>query len=690
MVSFFRFKVPDAEDRPVDAFSALVSVLDPRTGRQWTTSRVDAVLLDALRRPKTARAVDAQSPCAVLEELRAYGLPREFACPHDAPALGGAPLRFRWGDLTLEDAAGEIALRFQEPDGARELSLRLRPAVPRLTLGAAAAVGESDERMEYVTYPRMRLQGSAGGCVVEGEAWFDHQWGGQAWMQSAESPPRLRGWEWLGFQLDDGSDWVLMTHSHVRTGEEFARHLTVRDASGEIHVYRAFHWEPLRWWTSLATRIRYPVEWKLTVPERQAELVFSPFAEDQEIRVLGPQRAVWEGAGCVRGCIRGRGVEGAGRLEIQGRGYVFDLAGYLRGWAGPVDAALADFLPRTVEEEDLRRFAGPPEWTYEPSSYTSMLATPLWDLLARNGKRWRAVLSFLLLDAMGRDPRPVSDVVFVLPELLHNASLIIDDIQDDALLRRGQEAIHRRYGIDVAISAANTAYFLPLLLVLDHANLTREEKDAVSRVYQRSLVRAHLGQSLDLFWSRALNEAQLEAWLADSIGPKILQMYALKTAAPVEGAAEAAALLAGASEPARRAALRFARALGVAFQLVDDVSNFSDSPAWGKERGEDLRTGKLTYVILLALGALPRGDGDRLRQILCRPELRLDPKALRAGIELILGSGVCGRVREQARTMVVPAWQGLSQWIPASVSKSELRTLWEGLLGGPFHDDEFQ
>jgi len=381
-------------------------------------------------------------------------------------------------------------------------------------------------------------------------------------------------------------------------------------------------------------------------------------------------------------------VEGSARLEGQGRGYLLDSSAFLRGWAGLVDRELLRFLPKAMEESDIRRYAGPPAWLHEPSSYTSSLAKPLWDLMDRDGKRWRAVFSCLLLDALGRDPEPLLDVMFVLPELLHNASLIIDDIQDDSALRRGQEAIHRRYGLDVAISAANTAYFLPLLLVLDHAVLTVAEKQAICEAYQRQLVRAHLGQSLDIFWTRSLSAAQLEGWMADSIGPKILQMYALKTAAPVEGLAEAAALLAGIGPDARQTVAQFARSLGLAFQLIDDIKNFSGSQGWGKRRGEDLASGKLTYLIFRALETLPPPERGFLRDILCRPERRSDPDFLKRGIELVVHSGACEQVREQARALVAPAWEALSLYVPPSSSKAELRFLWESLMEPSMEDRE--
>lgn len=681
MASLFRSQIPDEDGQSAQVFSVLISILDPRSGRQWTSSRVDRRLLEAINTTDTTRRIDPFSPQVVLDELRACGLPREFESPATTPRLSGNPLSFEWGDLKLAGAPEGVVLAFHEPRTRRLLRLELQPVTKRLTIEASRMAGPAEEAMEHVTYPRMHLEGSAGGQPIEGEAWFDHQWGGSAWLQSADSPPRVRGWDWLGFQLDDGSAWVVMAQWDAQSSQELCRSVTMRDSSGDVRVFRSFEWEPVRWWRSPATRIRHPVAWTLNIPECEAALEFEPFADHQEIRVFGPQRAIWEGAGRMRGLLRGRSVEGAGRLEGQGRGYIFDFTSYTRCWAERVDRELAVFLPRVMAEHDLRRYAGPPVGIYEPSAYTSILAKPLWDLIGRDGKRWRAVLSYLLLDALGRDAEPLRDICFVLPELLHTASLIIDDIQDDSAICRGQEAIHCRYGLDVAISSANTTYFLPLLLVLDHPLLTPEEKHAICDTYQRQLIRAHLGQSLDLFWTHGFNESQLAARMADSIGPKILQMYALKTAAPVEGVAQAALTLAQADESTQRAVLQFARSFGLAFQLIDDVNNFTDSPEWGKQQGEDLKRGKLTYLLFRALQELPAAECSVLRGLLCRPDLRAVPAALHHGIDLVLRSGACTLVRKEARDLVAPAWEALSRCIPPSSSKTELRLLWESLVG---------
>ncbi|MBI3678733.1 MAG: polyprenyl synthetase family protein [Proteobacteria bacterium] len=681
MVSIFRAEIPDANGRPISAYSALISVLDARTGVQHSSSSVDRAALRAIEEPDTARKIDPFTPSVVLDEFRRFGLPREFECPQTPPLLRSAPFDFQWADLKLASDGEDIQLQFDRPGTGVPLRFNLKARSPKLTIDSARSVGEPEEAMHYVTYPQMSLTGCSAGDEVRGEAWLDHQWGGKAWLQSGESSPQVRGWDWLGCVLDDGSTWVLGSHWNVRTREELARHLTVRDAKGRTRAIPLFEWLPTRWWTSPATRVSHPVAWRLRVSALDADLVFTPFADNQEVRVFTPQRAIWEGAGRLHGTVGGKAVHGFARLESQGRGYVFASSDYLRGWTTLVDEQLLKFLPRTIEREHLQLYSNAKAGIGDTAAHTTMLARPLWDLMDRDGKRWRAVLAYLLLDTLGRDPEPLRDLIFTVPELLHNASLIIDDIQDDSSIRRGHEAIHRRYGLGAAISAANTVYFLPLLKVIDHPVLTKDEKQAILEAYTRQLVRAHLGQSMDLYWSQELSVAHLDAWMAQSFPKKILEMYALKTGAPVEGVAQLASLLSGVDRSTENAAVAFAQAFGLAFQLVDDVNNFSESPAWGKRQGEDLHAGKPTYLIVSALEMLGARDQARLRDILCRRELREDPATLAEGIALVIGSGSRERVRQEARDLVVPAWEALSRQVAASSAKAELRFLWESLLG---------
>jgi len=266
--------------------------------------------------------------------------------------------------------------------------------------------------------------------------------------------------------------------------------------------------------------------------------------------------------------------------------------------------------------------------------------------------------------------------VCVLAELPHTGSLIIDDIEDDSVLRRGGPCIHLTHGVDIAINAANTLYFLPLLPVAGHPCLTSEHKLFIHEILAQQYVKAHLGQALDLHWSRALCPERLKEWMADSLSEKILEMYALKTAAVMEGLAEVAGIIAGASAHVRAACVRFARNMAVAFQIADDVYCFSSSPRWRKTLGEDLAGGKLTFVIHRALSQLEGPDGERLGAILCSR----DAASLEEGCELMRKSGALDSGLEEARAMMRSAWRELAPHLRPSEPRMLLRALCENLV----------
>src|SRR5438105_3864711 len=203
-----------------------------------------------------------------------------------------------------------------------------------------------------------------------------------------------------------------------------------------------------------------------------------------------------------------------------------------------VDRRLAEFLPREIDDAKLRHFIGAPHWQHEPEAYTAMLSRPVWDLIGRKGKRWRPAFGILLLEALGLHSEPYQELLCCYSELAHTGSLIIDDIEDRSRIRRGDECIHLRYGLEVAINAANTLYFLPSVLLAGHPFLSDGQRLQIHEILNRLFVRAHFGQGLDLYWSKRLNRAELDRWLADSLMPKIMQMYGYKTAAFVESCAE--------------------------------------------------------------------------------------------------------------------------------------------------------
>src|SRR5207244_13552360 len=169
--------------------------------------------------------------------------------------------------------------------------------------------------------------------------------------------------------------------------------------------------------------------------------------------------------------------------------------------------------------------------------------------------------------ALGVDPAPYESLISVTSEMLHDGALMIDDIEDNGYLRRGDECIHLRYGIDAAINAGNTAYFLPMVLLRDYPGLTDGQRLELFRILTRLYVRTHLGQGQDIYLSKFLSREQLRLWMNDSIDAKIIQLYALKTGEVVEAAAEGACVIAKTDEATRRVCCDFGRSFGLAFQI---------------------------------------------------------------------------------------------------------------------------
>ena len=313
-----------------------------------------------------------------------------------------------------------------------------------------------------------------------------------------------------------------------------------------------------------------------------------------------------------------------------------------------------------------------------------MLSTPTWDLISRGGKRWRPMFGILLVESLGQSADPYEEMIVVTAELCHTGALIIDDIEDGSVIRRGEEAIHLRYGTDVAINAANTLYFLPHLLYWDHPDLNDSQRLETYRSMVQQMAKAHLGQAMDIYWSRNLTAENFERWLADGLSEKILQMYAFKTGSALEGLAELACTVGSSSEGLRQACVGLARDLGVSFQIADDLLDFEGSPSWRKTVGHDVATGKLTFAVVRALDRLGPVPRRRLLALLCRRSS--DQDAVSEAISLVRESGAIEECRGHAWQIFELAWSAYTGLIPKSGNQAMLRELCDVLIGRPDAD----
>jgi octaprenyl-diphosphate synthase len=176
-----------------------------------------------------------------------------------------------------------------------------------------------------------------------------------------------------------------------------------------------------------------------------------------------------------------------------------------------------------------------------------------------------------------------------LVEIAHNASLIHDDIEDNSPERRGQPAVHIRYGVDTALNSGSFLYFLPLVCVND---LEASFQNEVFRLWAEYLRRLHLGQALDISWhknetaSPSPDEYSLMCRLKTGSLSRLAATLGTFAARP-PGYREIAEIFGEAAEK-----------LGVGFQIMDDVKNLTGDIA-GKQRGDDVVEGKKSLPVLL-------------------------------------------------------------------------------------------
>jgi geranylgeranyl pyrophosphate synthase len=262
---------------------------------------------------------------------------------------------------------------------------------------------------------------------------------------------------------------------------------------------------------------------------------------------------------------------------------------------GPGD--LADFVARRLPS-----IGGGPATAAGEALLQHSLYGPLLEFLARPSKGLRAQLVchvWRLCGGHGEQPATLA----MLPELLHGASLIVDDIQDDADSRRGGPALHRVIGVGPALNVANWLYFWPQALV-DELPLSAARRRRCTQLITNTLLDCHRGQALDLgvaVWD--LPPGQVPVLVHEQSRLKTGRLTALCTGL--------GAVAAGARPAQVDAMLAFGERVGIALQMLDDLTALL-VPARQAKAGEDLRSGRSTWAWALAAQGC---TGERYRAL---------------------------------------------------------------------------
>ncbi|MCR4335781.1 MAG: polyprenyl synthetase family protein [archaeon] len=337
------------------------------------------------------------------------------------------------------------------------------------------------------------------------------------------------------------------------------------------------------------------------------------------------------------------------------------LEKFLKESSKDVDKELENFFPKKITKKWVSEFLGEPEFSFDENSSQKAVVDPIWDFLDRGGKRWRPTLMLLACEAVGGSKKTAMPFT-VIPELVHNGTIMVDDVEDNSSLRRGKPSTHLIYGVDVAINAGNAMYFLPLVTLINSSNISAEQKATIYDLYAKELLKLSFGQAMDIYWHNGHSEVTEQQYL---------QMTSYKTGSLSRLAVGLGAVLGKASKKQISALSDFATSIGVAFQIHDDILNLKPSEDWGKEIGDDIQEGKRTLIVIHSFSVITADKKNKLAKIL---GAKKNSKAeIKEAILILENSGSIDYAKKFAKDIVVKSWSNLDKALADTDAKKMLK-----------------
>ncbi len=236
---------------------------------------------------------------------------------------------------------------------------------------------------------------------------------------------------------------------------------------------------------------------------------------------------------------------------------------------------------------------------YDPASY----------ILESSGKRLRPLLVLLSANAVGGNYKKNYNAALSV-EMLHNFTLVHDDIMDNADLRRGNLTLHKKYNLNTAILTGDILAAVAYEFLLKDCKVNA--KQALDS-FTKGLVEVCEGQSLDTEFETRKNVSL----------PEYIDMIEKKTAALARMCCELGGYLADGSKEDIKALSNYGKYLGIAFQIQDDLLDITaDKFEFGKKIGGDLMEGKKTFLFIKALEKAKGKDKTDLLKVIANKGIK--------------------------------------------------------------------
>lgn len=224
---------------------------------------------------------------------------------------------------------------------------------------------------------------------------------------------------------------------------------------------------------------------------------------------------------------------------------------------------------------------------------------------AAGGKRLRPLLATIACEAVGGKPSSAMPFGVAL-EMVHNFTLVHDDVMDEDDTRRGIKTVHAAFGVPEAILSGDALFARAFEVVLD-SDVDDSELVRLVDILARSVRLLAEGQQMDMDFEDA---KAVEA-------AEYMKMIELKTAVLYSAAAHGGAICGGAPVELQEALAEYGRLMGLGFQIWDDVLDLrSDQETFGKPVLNDIRNGKKTLIVIQALEDLTGPERSEFLSIL--------------------------------------------------------------------------
>ena len=280
-------------------------------------------------------------------------------------------------------------------------------------------------------------------------------------------------------------------------------------------------------------------------------------------------------------------------------------------------------------------------------------------IIAAGGKRLRPALLLMVSNALG-EQRPTKHTLAAVVELIHTATLLHDDVVDESTLRRGRPTANESFGNPASVLVGDFLHTRSFQMMVEAGNMRilqvlSDATNVIAEGEVQQLINTH---------DASLDEAGY------------LHVIRSKTAKLFEASTQIAAILAGANARIEAACATYGQALGTAFQIIDDVLDYDgNATEMGKNLGDDLREGKCTLPLIIAMQRATPEDAQVVREAIEQGSTEQLPSIL----SIVKRTGALDATREAAHDEAMRAIAAL-QALPVNAYTQAMEQLAAQLL----------